>query len=153
MNGLRASVAELEKMIAGAERFSGKADLMICPPATLLARFADAAKGSPIAIGAQDCHAQASGAFTGDISAEMIADAGASAVIVGHSERRTDHEESDADCEGQGRRGSAREAHWPSSALARPGRSGRRMRQLPRIQRQLDGSLPDGSSGETGDCL
>ena len=97
MNGLGASVAELEKMIAGASRFSGKADLMICPPATLLARFADAAKGSPIAIGAQDCHAQASGAFTGDIAAEMIADAGASAVIVGHSERRTDHQESDAD--------------------------------------------------------
>ncbi|MBZ0146988.1 MAG: triose-phosphate isomerase, partial [Pseudorhodoplanes sp.] len=97
MNGLGASAAELEKMIAGASRFSGRADLMICPPATLLVRFAGIARGSPVAIGAQDCHAQPSGAFTGDISAEMLADAGASAVIVGHSERRTLHDESDAD--------------------------------------------------------
>jgi triosephosphate isomerase len=69
---------------------------MICPPATLLHEFASAAAGSPIAIGAQDCHAAVSGAHTGDISAEMLADAGASAVIVGHSERRADHGESDA---------------------------------------------------------
>src|SRR5688500_11642095 len=84
MNGLGASAAELEKMMAGAGRVSGRTDLMICPPAPLLARFAGIAKGSPVAIGAQDCHAQPSGAFTGDISAEMIADAGATAVIVGH---------------------------------------------------------------------
>ena len=73
-----------------------KADLLVCPPATLIAAFADAARGSGIvAIGAQDCHPKASGANTGDISAEMLADAGASAIIVGHSERRADHGESD----------------------------------------------------------
>ena len=96
MNGLKGSVAELGKMIAGAPELAGRADLMVCPPATLVAAFAEAARGAPIAIGAQDCHAQASGAHTGDISAEMLADAGATAVIVGHSERRTDHHETDA---------------------------------------------------------
>jgi triosephosphate isomerase len=96
MNGLSASTAELEKVIAGAGKVSAKAELMICPPATLVAQFAKAAKGSAVAIGGQDCHAAASGAHTGDISAEMLADAGASAVIIGHSERRTDHHETDA---------------------------------------------------------
>jgi triosephosphate isomerase len=69
---------------------------MVCPPATLLASFAALARGSPVAIGGQDCHAQSAGAFTGDISAEMLKDAGASAVIVGHSERRRYHGEDDA---------------------------------------------------------
>jgi triosephosphate isomerase len=95
MNGLSSSVAELEKIIAGAKMLSGKVDLMVCPPATLVARFAAAAKGTAIAIGGQDCHALASGAFTGDIAAEMLADAGATGVIVGHSERRAYHGESD----------------------------------------------------------
>src|SRR5262249_9682131 len=88
---------ELSKIITGAKGLAGRADLMVCPPATLIAAFAAAARGSPVAIGAQDCHAEASGAHTGDISAEMLADAGARAVIVGHSERRADHQETDAD--------------------------------------------------------
>ena len=67
--------------------------LLICPPATLIERAARTAHGSAIAIGGQDCHAAASGAHTGDLSADMLADAGASAVILGHSERRTDHGE------------------------------------------------------------
>src|SRR3954470_5326699 len=96
MNGLSASVAEIEKIVAGASQVSGKAELMICPPATLIAQFAKAARGSAVATAGQDCHAAASGAHTGDISAEMLADAGAAAVIVGHSERRTDHHETDA---------------------------------------------------------
>src|SRR5512146_230133 len=97
MNGLAASVAELGRIVAGAAALAGKTDLMICPPATLIARFAEAARGSAVAIGGQDCHAKASGAHTGDIGAEMLADAGATAVIVGHSERRTDHRETDAE--------------------------------------------------------
>jgi len=96
MNGLAASVAELAKMIAGSGAVSARTDLMVCPPATLLARFAEAARGSTVAIGGQDCHAKPSGAHTGDIAAEMLADAGASAVIIGHSERRADHHETDA---------------------------------------------------------
>jgi triosephosphate isomerase len=96
MNGLRASTAEFDAMLAGAAEVTGKADLLVCPPATLLAGFVEKARGTrAIAVGAQDCHTKASGAHTGDISAEMLADAGATAVIVGHSERRADHGESD----------------------------------------------------------
>ncbi len=94
MNGLRPSLAELEALLdapppAGAE-------LLLCPPATLLAAFAARAQNSHVRIGAQDCHAKASGAHTGDLAAEMLADAGASHIIVGHSERRADHGETDA---------------------------------------------------------
>ena len=96
MNGLKASTAEFDSMLAGAGAFAGKADLLVCPPATLLAAFAEKARGKGVAVGAQDCHPDASGAHTGDLSAEMLADAGASAIIVGHSERRADHGESDA---------------------------------------------------------
>jgi triosephosphate isomerase len=95
MNGLRASIRELDAMIAGAAAVAGKADLLVCPPATLVAAFAEKARGTPVAVGAQDCHAKPSGAHTGDIAAEMLADAGAKAIIVGHSERRADHGESD----------------------------------------------------------
>jgi triosephosphate isomerase (TIM) len=96
MNGLKASAVELKAMMDGAGDVAGKADLLICPPATLLLGFARVAENSAISLGAQDCHVAASGAHTGDISAEMIADAGGTAVIVGHSERRADHGESDA---------------------------------------------------------
>jgi triosephosphate isomerase (TIM) len=95
MNGLKASMTEFEAMLAGAPAVGGKVDLLVCPPATLLATFADRTKGAGLAVGAQDCHPKASGAHTGDISAEMLADAGAKAIIVGHSERRADHGESD----------------------------------------------------------
>jgi triosephosphate isomerase len=95
MNGLAASLAELPKIIAAMDGI--EADLMICPPATLIAQCIWMSKRSKLLIGGQDCHAQASGAHTGDIAAEMVKDAGAVAVIVGHSERRADHHESDAD--------------------------------------------------------
>ncbi len=94
MNGLSASRHELDAIIAGGPAAAGdRADLLICPPATLLAGFATIARGSVVAIGGQDCHPKESGAHTGDISAEMLKDAGATAVIVGHSERRADHGE------------------------------------------------------------
>jgi triosephosphate isomerase len=97
MNGLRASVAELGKVIGGYDAaLAEKVDLLVCPPATLVAEFAERAKGTKVGIGGQDCHTSPSGAHTGDISAEMLRDAGATAVIVGHSERRTDHGETDA---------------------------------------------------------
>jgi len=97
MNGLKATVAEFDAMCAGAAGVAAKADLLVCPPATLIASFADRARGAKtLAIGAQDCHPKVSGAHTGDLSAEMLADAGATAIIVGHSERRADHGESDA---------------------------------------------------------
>ena len=95
MNGLKAAMAEFEAMVAGAPSVAAKADLLVCPPATLVAAFAEKARGTAVAVGAQDCHPKPSGAHTGDISAEMLADAGAKAIIVGHSERRADHGESD----------------------------------------------------------
>ena len=71
-------------------------EALVCVPATLLARAAEILASTPVQLGGQDCHAKASGAHTGDISAEMLKDAGATHVIVGHSERRTDHGETDA---------------------------------------------------------
>jgi triosephosphate isomerase len=94
MNGLRASVAELDHVIEKAPEVG--CDLMLCPPFTLVGLFATRAAGSDLVIGGQDCHPKASGAHTGDVAAEMLRDAGAGAVIVGHSERRADHGESDA---------------------------------------------------------
>ena len=94
MNGLRASMAELDRVIAAAP--DARADLMVCPPFTLVAAFSTRAAGGSVVIGGQDCHPRASGAHTGDVSAEMLRDAGAHAVIVGHSERRADHGETDA---------------------------------------------------------
>jgi triosephosphate isomerase len=146
MNGLRRSTAELAAIIAGAGAISGKSDLTICPPATLLSAFAEAARGSPVAIGGQDCHAEASGAFTGDISAEMLKDAGASAVIVGHSERRTLHGETDGVVRAKA------QAAWRAGLTAivciGETRAEREAGQtLDVLGRQIDGSVPDGATG------
>ncbi|MBY0383173.1 MAG: triose-phosphate isomerase [Xanthobacteraceae bacterium] len=94
MNGLAASVAELDVIIRSPPE--PRVELLICPPATLVPFFAVRAKTSRVHIGGQDCHPEPSGAHTGDIAAEMLKDAGASYVIVGHSERRADHGETDA---------------------------------------------------------
>jgi triosephosphate isomerase (TIM) len=94
MHGLQSAAGELEKIIAAADGLP-RLDLMVCPPATLIAAFAAAARGSRVMIGGQDCHPLPAGAYTGDISAEMLKDAGATAVIVGHSERRHYHGETD----------------------------------------------------------
>ena len=95
MNGLRASLPEVGAMVDGA-RGVPAVDLAICPPATLIAPVAQVLQGASIALGGQDCHAKDKGAHTGDISAAMLVDAGATHVILGHSERRADHGESDA---------------------------------------------------------
>lgn len=95
MNGLKAALAEVRGMVEGAKAIPA-VDLAICPPATLASSVGEALKGSAIGLGGQDCHANASGAFTGDVSAEMWADLGARYVIVGHSERRAMHGETDA---------------------------------------------------------
>ena len=97
MNGLTASLLELKAMREAVDAGkAGAAELAVCPPATLLAQAASALKGGKVSLGAQDCHAKDSGAFTGDIAAPMIKDAGAQYVIVGHSERRQYHGETDA---------------------------------------------------------
>ena len=96
MNGTTAALRE-PRLLAGMLRdVKLRADVMICPPATLIRRARSVMKGSKIKLAGQDCHAAVSGAHTGDISADMLKDAGATAVIVGHSERRTNHKETDA---------------------------------------------------------
>ncbi len=146
MNGLKAAMTELEAMLAGAAGVATKCDLLVCPPATLLTAFAEKAKGSKtLTIGAQDCHPKASGAHTGDLSAEMLADAGAKAVIVGHSERRADHGESDALVRQKA------EAVWRAGLVAivcigetREQRDAGKTLDI--CGAQLKGSLPDGST-------
>ncbi|AMN42364.1 triose-phosphate isomerase [Rhodoplanes sp. Z2-YC6860] len=148
MNGLQDSIIELEKIAQGADTVP-KADLMICPPATLIGFCVDAVEsveGSRVAIGGQDCHAKPSGAFTGDIAAEMLADIGAVAVIVGHSERRTYHKETDADVRAKA------EAAWRANlcAIVCIGETQAEReagKTLDVLGRQLDGSLPDGATG------
>jgi triosephosphate isomerase len=143
MNGLLASVGELEKIIAGARSLAqAKVDVMVCPPATLIASFARAARGTSVAIGGQDCHSLPSGAHTGDISAEMLRDAGAQAVIVGHSERRRDHGESDALVRAKAL--AARRAGLTAMVCVGETREERDAGQTRHIvSRQLDGSLPE----------
>src|ERR1700724_3487782 len=96
MNGLRKCLAEAASICeAVATGGAGKAEGVVCPPATLLMPVAQICEGTQVGVGGQDCHAEASGAFTGDISAEMLKDAGAAYVILGHSERRVGHHETD----------------------------------------------------------
>jgi triosephosphate isomerase len=97
MNGRVADLAEIAAIRAAVTAGeAGEAEILVCPPATLLLEAARLCAGSPVALGAQDCHPAESGPHTGDISAGMLKDAGASYVIVGHSERRAGHAESDA---------------------------------------------------------
>jgi triosephosphate isomerase len=146
MNGLKSSTAEFDAMLAGASGVSSKADLLVCPPATLIAAFADRARASKaLTVGAQDCHPKASGAHTGDLSAEMLADAGASAIIVGHSERRADHGENDALVRQKA------EAAWRAGVVAivcigetREQRDAGKTLDICGVQ--LKGSLPDGAT-------
>ena len=98
MNGLTAQLAEAMMLADGLKAVTPPVcDVMLCPPLPLISALAHVVKGRNILVGAQDCHAKACGAHTGDVSAEMLADIGASAVIVGHSERRADHGERDSD--------------------------------------------------------
>ena len=144
MNGTAASLGEVEALKTA--HTAPGVDILICPPATLLDRLSAVAKGSAIATGAQDCHAAEAGAHTGDISTAMIADAGGSHVILGHSERRADHHESDA------------QVHAKAEAALAGGLVaviclGESLEQresgqtLEVIGTQLAGSLPDGLTG------
>ncbi len=96
MNGLGADLSEIDSLAAAITGIDSRPEVLICPPFTLLPLMARKAEGTGIAVGGQDCHPAPSGAHTGDIAAEMLADAGASHVILGHSERRADHGEDDA---------------------------------------------------------
>lgn len=140
MNGLIAQLSEL-KAIAD-QNSSPSVDLLICPPATLIGVSAAKLADHPMMIGGQDCHANASGAHTGDISAQMLADAGASAVIVGHSERREDHGETDADVRAKSE--AAMAAGLISVTCCGESLAQREAGEtLPVIGAQLAGSMPD----------
>ena len=144
MNGLRSSAAEIIRIVQGAGALTA-VDLMVCPPATLLGLFGTIVEGSAVRLGAQDCHTESHGAFTGDISAEMLKDAGASAVIVGHSERRTYHKETDADVRAKAL--AARRAGLCAIVCVGETRAERENgHALAVVRTQLDGSVPDGAT-------
>ena len=141
MNGTRASLSEMAAM----EGIAGDAtDVLICPPATLIHEAASAAKG--VSIGGQDCHAEVAGAHTGDLSAAMLADAGASHVILGHSERRADHDEHNEHVRAKCR------AAWEAGLVAvvcvgETLDQREAQNTLDIIGGQLAGSIPDGATG------
>jgi triosephosphate isomerase len=147
MNGLQVSLGEARKVrdrLADAG-FAGGVDVMICPPATLIGALAKDAAGSRLQVGAQDCHQAASGAHTGDIAAEMLKEAGARAVIVGHSERRADHGERSSDVLAK-----VRAAHRAGlCAITCIGETAGERKAgltLAVVGRQLQASLPDAAS-------
>jgi triosephosphate isomerase len=145
MNGTTDALAEVRLLAAMLKDVKLRCDVMICPPATLLRRAHGVIKGAPILFGGQDCHWAESGAHTGDISAEMLKDAGASAVIVGHSERRTNHGEDDATV--------AKKAHGAHRAgltaiicIGETLEERKSGKTLAILSKQLAGSIPAGAS-------
>ena len=147
MNGLGADGLALARAVV--RSITGetlKCEVLICPPATLLREAAGALAGAPIALGAQDCHTDAKGAHTGDISAEMLKDAGCAYVIVGHSERRSNHGETDALV-----RAKAEAAHRAGlAAIVCIGETAAERdagRTIEVVTRQLAGSVPGGATG------
>jgi triosephosphate isomerase (TIM) len=148
MNGIKASLKELTAMGEGyTPALRAKVDMLIAPPATLLFTASAVALGSGIAVAAQDCHAKVSGAHTGDISAAMLFDAGATAVILGHSERRADHGESDADvlAKAQAVLGQGLVAIICVGETKAQREAGK---ALAVVGKQVKGSVPDGASAD-----
>jgi triosephosphate isomerase len=147
MNGLKADALALAKAVADGVK-QGKwtdREVLICPPATLVMVVAEAVQGSGVFVGGQDCHAKASGACTGDVSAEMLRDAGASHVIVGHSERRTDCGETDAKVKAKA------EAAWragllPIVCIGETLAEKEGGKTLDVLAAQLKGSIPSGAT-------
>jgi triosephosphate isomerase len=149
MNGLSGSLGEIEAMRRAADAGeAGEAELAVCPPATLLAQAASKLKGGRLGLGAQDCATEVSGAFTGDISAAMLKDAGATYVIVGHSERRRLHHETDALVRAKAE--AALNAGLAAIVCVGETRAERDAGQADAVvTRQVKGSLPPGGAPET----
>ena len=147
MNGLRADALALARNVVARARQPHRCELLVCPPATLLAVVGEALAGSDVALGGQDCHAEPKGAFTGCISAEMLKDAGCSHAIVGHSERRHTCGETDAEVRAK------TVAAWRAGLVAivcvgeiRAEREGGRAMSV--VEAQIAGSLPDGATSQ-----
>ena len=149
MNGLTRSLPVAGEIADGfGAALRERVDLLICPPATLIAPMAAVLSGKGIALGGQDCHARESGAFTGNVSAEMLADAGARYVIVGHSERRTYEGETDAQVKDKAE--AARRAGLIAILCVGETREEREAgRALDVVRTQLRGGLPEGASAAT----
>ena len=139
MNGLRASLGEIRALAQAAPG----PELAVCPPATLLSEAAAVLKGSAVALGAQDCHVEASGAFTGDVAAEMLKDIGCAYVIVGHSERRAGHGESDATVKAKAQ-AALRAGLTPIVCVGETRAEREAGEAIAVVSRQVRGSLPDG---------
>ncbi len=146
MNGVKSALSEIAAMRQAVEAgAAGSAEVVVCPPATLAISAAGVLEGGPVSLGAQDCHTKASGAYTGDISAGMLKDAGASYVIVGHSERRAGHGESDELVRAKAQ--AAREAGLAAIVCVGETRAEREAgKAIPVVCAQLLGSLPRGAT-------
>jgi triosephosphate isomerase (TIM) len=147
MNGIADSLGELRQIANGfMSGLDADCDALICVPSTLLSRAKDIVENSPVKVGGQDCHMKDSGAHTGDVSSAMLKDAGASHVLVGHSERRTDHKENDAAVNAK------TQAAWRAGLVAvicigetEAERKGGVTNQV--LSAQLKGSIPAGADG------
>lgn len=149
MNGIASSLSELKTVAAAlSPQIAGRADVLLCLPATLIAQAKWHSQETALKIGAQDCHAKVSGAHTGDLSAEMLVDAGASAIIVGHSERRADHKETNATVKAKA------EAAMQAGALAivcvgETAAERQAGKTLAVVGDHLSGSIPDSATAAT----
>jgi triosephosphate isomerase len=147
MNGLGGGLDEARGLAEALRAEPSLARTGLCPPATLVAPVAAALTGSAVAVGGQDCHAKASGAFTGDVSAEMLKAAGASLVILGHSERRQFHHETDADVAAKVE-GALRAGLEPIVCVGESLDERQAGQALPRVREQLLGSLSAALKGQ-----
>ncbi|MCJ8521267.1 triosephosphate isomerase [Pseudorhizobium tarimense] len=148
MNGTRSSLDQIKAISEGVKgELAEKVDALLCPPATLLYVATAICTDSPLALGAQDCHQNVSGAHTGDISAEMIADCFGTYVIVGHSERRADHGESDALVRAKTETANAADL-TAIICVGETEEERERGETLQVLKRQLEGSIPDGARAE-----
>ncbi len=142
MNGLGPSIAEARALWASLRATPSTARVALCPPATLIARLAAELAGGPIEFGGQDCRAERDGAFTGDVSPEMLADCGARLVILGHSERRAGHGETDAMVSSKVE-GALRAGLEPIVCVGESLAQREAGRAMPVVTAQVDASLPD----------
>ena len=147
MNGLKASLGEIRDAAAGVGQGKAGVEALLCVPATLVSLAAEAAHGSALKVGGETCHGAESGAHTGDISAEMLADAGASHVIVGHSERRTDHGETNEIVAGQAA-AALRAGLTPIICIGESLDQRKAGETLEFVSSQIAGSIPEGVKAE-----
>ncbi len=147
MNGLGASLGEAEALVKALQEQAAACRVALCPPATLTERMARALAGGVVELGGQDCHAEASGAFTGSVSAAMLADAGATLVILGHSERRAGLGETDADVAAKVEAALAAGLE-PIICIGETLAQREAGQAVEVVSRQVAGSLPDSLSGK-----